>query len=183
MAARQKERVEIRRQLETAGQHLLNSPKFLALSDLEKKIETVKRQWTAYEDLQLALHDALALLETSWVEWQTKYGKVLNDEKQWIFSRISSSASQEKMGRNVAEVKKNYFAYRMASAQLALQDNTELPLLFSVGEMSEELSFWEEVTEYLRKLSLSRQVILCISDAKLFQKLAATGWQKLNNAP
>jgi len=183
LAAKQNERVEIRRQLVAAEQRLQCSPKFPALSDLEKKIEIVKRQWVAYDDLKLALDDALALLETSWQEWQIKYGKVLKDEKQWIFSRISSSDSHETMGRDVAETKKHYFAYRMAIAQLTLNDNTEIPLLFTVGEINEELSFWEEVLGYLRKLSHSRQVLLCISDVKRFQKLAATGWQSPNNTP
>ena len=40
-------------------------------------------------------------------------------------------------------------------------------------------SGWEEVLGYLRKLSLSRQVVLSTSDTKLWQKLAANGWQKL----
>lgn len=179
LAARQKERVEIRQQLEVAEQSLQNSGKFPSLSVLEKKIEIVKQQWMAYENLHGALVDAQALLETSWQEWKAKYGKALKVEKQWILSQMSSSLAKGTIDRDGAEGKRYYFAYRMAIAQLALRANTEVPLLFSVGEMNEGQSFWEEVLGYLRKLSLSRQVVLSTSDTKLWQKLATNGWQKL----
>jgi exonuclease SbcC len=119
-------------------------------------------------------------LERSWQKWQNKYGKVLNEEKQRIFSRISSSPAQETTGKDVADAKRNYFAYRMAIAQLALYDNIEVPLIFSVGEMNEEQSFCEEITGYLLKLSISRQVVFHTSNAKLCKKLTETGWQMLN---
>ena len=179
LMARQQERVETRGQLAAAEQRLQRSSKFPALSVLEKKIEIAKQQWMAYEDLQSALDDALDLLETSSQEWQIQYGKVLNEEKQWIFSQISSSQGKRMIERDGVEAKRNYFAYRMAIAQLALHDNTELPLIWSVGEMNEGQSFREEVTGYLRKLSLSRQVVLSTSDPKLFQELAATEWQRI----
>jgi len=179
LTTRQQERVEIRSQLATAEQRLHDRPKFLALSELEKKIEKVKRQWLAYEDLKRALEDVRALLETSWQEWQTKYGKVLNEEKQWIISRISSSPGKGSMVRNEAEVRKNYFAFRMAIAQLAIDGNIELPMLFSVGKINVRQSLWDDVAGYLRKLSLSRQVIFATSDAELFEKLATMGWQRI----
>ncbi|MHB8124977.1 MAG: AAA family ATPase [Desulfitobacteriaceae bacterium] len=174
-----KERVEIRRQLAAAELRLQHRQQFPALSVLEKKIETVKRRWMVYEDLQHALDDAQALLETSWKEWQTKYGKALEDEAQWIFSQISSSSPQEKIKKDEVEAKRNYFAYRMAIVQLALRNNTETPLFFSVGAMNEEQGFWEEVLGYLSKLSLSRQVVFSSTDFKLRQILVAAGWQSL----
>lgn len=179
LAARQKERVEIRRQLEVVEQSLQNSRKFSSLSVLEKKIEKLKRQWMAYEDLHGALDDAEALLETSWQEWKTKCGEALKVEKQWILSQMSSSSDKGTIESDMVEGKRDYFAYRMAIAQLALCDNPGVPLLFLVGEMNEGQSFWEEVLGYLSKLSLSRQVILGTSDDKLLQKLAANGWRIL----
>ncbi|MDR3586740.1 MAG: hypothetical protein P4L59_15710 [Desulfosporosinus sp.] len=179
LAARQKERVEIRRQLEATEQSLHDVRKFPSLSVLEKKIEPVKRQWMAYEALHNALDGAQALLENSWQEWKTKYGKTMDAEKQWILSQMSALSVKGKIEKNGAEGKRDYFAYRMAIAQLALRANTEVPLFFSVGEMNEGQGFWEEVLEYLRKLSLSRQVVFGTSDAKLWQKLGTNDWQRL----
>lgn len=179
LVARQQERMETRRQLVAAERRLQGSSKFPALSVLEKKIETAKQQWMAYEDLQRALDDALDLLETSSQEWEIKCGKALNEEKQWIYSQISSLRGKRMFERDGAEAQRTYFAYRMAIAQLALHDNTEVPLLLSVGEINEGESFRKELTGYLRKLSLSRQVVLSTSDAKLFQELAATEWQRI----
>jgi len=34
--------------------------------------------------LTLSIDDAQVLLETSWQEWQTKFGKALNNEMKWI---------------------------------------------------------------------------------------------------
>ena len=180
LAARQKEMVETRRQLEAASRLLQSKPKFSTFSVLEKKIEKVKRQWMDFEELQRALDDAFTLLETSCHEWQTKYGKAVNDEKRKIFSQVFSSPVPETKGKDITTDKRNYFAYRMAIAKLALYDTSEIPFIFSIGAMNEGQSFWEEITWYLRKLSLSRQVVLCTSDAKMFQKLAATGWQMVN---
>ncbi|MDR3541283.1 MAG: hypothetical protein P4L69_10015 [Desulfosporosinus sp.] len=176
IAARQKERVEIRRQLEVAEQSLREVRKIPSLSVLEKKIEPVKRQWMAYEALRNALESAQALLETTWQGWKTKYGKTLNVEKQWVLSQMSALAVQGMIARDGAEAQRDYFAYRMAIAQLALGDNPEVPLFFSVGEVNEVQGFWEEVLGYLRKLSHSRQVVFGTSDAILGQKLAANGW-------
>jgi len=179
LTARQNERVETRQQLEVAEQSLLCTRKFPALSVLEKKIEAVKRQWIAFEVLHGALDGAQALLENSWQEWKTKYGKDLKLEKQWILSQMSTSSVKGTLGINGTERKKDYFANRMAIAQLAIRDNSEVPLLFSVGEENEGQSFWEEVLGYLRKLSLSRQVVFTTADAKLWQKLVADGWSRL----
>jgi len=179
LTAKQKERVEICRQREEVEKSLQNGRKFPLLSVLEKKIEKLKQQWIAFEDLRAALEDSQALLEASWQEWKTKYAKILKEEKQWILSQMSSSSAKEVINRDVTEGKRDYFAYRMAVAQLALHDNTEVPLVFSVGDMTEEQCFWEEVSGYLRKLSLSRQVIFCTTNSNLLQKLAANGWQSL----
>jgi exonuclease SbcC len=180
LAVWRKEQAEISQQMVTTEQSLQNSRKFPPLSILEKKIEIAKRQWLAYEGLHGALDDARALLETSWQEWQTKYGKDLRVEKQWILRQMSSSPTKGTTVKDGAEGKKEYFAYRMAIAQLALRDNIEVPLFFSVKKMTEGENFWEEVLGYFHKLSLSRQVILTTSDAKLWQKPAADGWQRLN---
>ncbi|ODA40513.1 Exonuclease SbcC [Desulfosporosinus sp. BG] len=179
IAVWQKEQVEIRRQLETAEQSLQCILKFPSLSVLEKKIETVKRQWMAYEGLHDALDDAQALLENSWQEWKTVYGKQLKEEKKWIFSQMSSSPAKGAIERAVTEGKRDYFAYRMAIAQLALRDNNEVPFLFSVGKLSSGQSFWEEVLKYLLQLSHSRQVVLGTSDAELWQKLTASKWKSM----
>ncbi|EGW36339.1 hypothetical protein [Desulfosporosinus sp. OT] len=179
IAVWQKEQVEIRRQLETAEQSLQSILKFPSLTVLEKKIETVKRQWMAYEGLHDALDDAQALLEDSWQEWKTVYGKQLKEEKKWIFSQMSSSPAKGAIERAVIEGKRDYFAYRMAIAQLVLRDNNEVPLLFSVGKLSSGQSFWEEVLKYLLQLSHSRQVVLGTSDAELWQKLTASKWKSM----
>lgn len=172
LTAWRNEKAEIRRQLEAAAQSLNKNQKFQSLSVLEKKVETAKRQWMAYEGLHSALDDAQALLEASWQEWKTKYGKVLKVEKQRIFSKLSSQADKRT---------RDYFAYRLAIAQLTISDNIEVPLFFLGGEMKDgqELSFWEEILGYLATLSLNRQVIFVTSDGDLWQKIAATKWQKL----
>jgi exonuclease SbcC len=180
LAAWRKEQAEITQQLVTTEQSLQHSRKFPSLAILEKKIERAKRQWLAYEGLHGALDDARDLLETSWQEWQIKYGKDLQVEKQWILRQVSSSLTMGTIAKDGAEGKKEYFAYRMATAQLALRDNIEVPLFFSVKKMTEGENFWEEILRYFQKLSLSRQVIFTTSDAKLWKKLAADGWQRLN---
>jgi exonuclease SbcC len=180
LTAWQKERLETRKQRAEAEQRLQYSQKFPSLTVLEKKIETVKRQWMAYEELHSAIDDAQVLLETSWQEWQAKFGKALNNEMKWILSKISSSLAQETIQRDLAEVKRDYFAYRMAIAQLSLGSYTEAPLFFSVGDIDEGERFWIDVIEYFRKLSLTRQMILITTDPKLGEKLTGVGWSSLN---
>ena len=177
----QKERVEIRLQLKATEQSLQHGQKFPSLSVLDKKIEKVKKKWTAYEDLHRALDDVETLLENSWQEWKTKSEKALEVEKQWIISQMSPSLIKGTIDKDGIEGKRAYFAYRMAIAQLAFRDNLELPpLFFSVGEMNEGQGFWKEVLGYLHKQSHSRQVVLATSDIKLWQKLAENdGWQRL----
>ena len=114
LTAWQKERIEIRKQREKLEQRLQDSHKFISLTALEKKIETLKQQWKAYENLHRAIDDAQLLLELSWQEWDTKYGKVLNNEMKWILSNISSSIDHGAIQRDLAKVKCDYFAYRMA---------------------------------------------------------------------
>lgn len=179
----QKERLETRKQCAEAEQRLQYSQKFPALTVLEKKIETVKRQWMAYEDLHCAIDDAQVLLETSWQEWQAKFGKALNNEMKWILSKISSSLAQETIQRDLTEAKRYYFAYRMAIAQLTLGSYTEAPLFFSVGDIDEGERFWVDVIEYFRKLSLTRQMILITTDPKLGENLTGVGWSSLNMSP
>lgn len=164
LAAWQQELAETRKQLARIRQRPRSGQGMSSLAILEQKMEDAKRRWLAMEGLCRALVDARALWETCWQEWQTNYGQTLEEEARKISSRTSAG---------------NYFAYRMALAQLALGENTEVPLLFSAGGMKEGQGFWEEVAEYLQKLSRARQVILSVSDAGLWQVLARTGgWQK-----
>lgn len=173
-----KEQMIIRQQLAAAKQRLQSNHKVTSLAVLEKKIETVKSQWMAYEDLRHALDDAQALLELSWQEWQTKYEKILNEEKQWIFELSFSSTSKSIDDETVA--KREYFSYRMAIAQLALRHYTEVPLLMSVGKVKQDDNdFWGEVTEYLHKLSSARQVIFSTTDPYLGEQLTGRGWSLL----
>lgn len=177
----QNERQETRKQRTEAEKRLKDSGKFQSMIVLEKKIETVKRQWQTYEDLHRAIADAQALLEMSWQEWQTKFGKVLNSEKTWIMSKISSSLDLELIHSSKAtEAKRNYFAYRMAIAQLSLGSYFEAPLFFTVGDVDENERFWVDSLEYFRKLSLKRQIILITTDAKLREKLIGISWSSVN---
>lgn len=180
LTAWQKERLETRLQRSEAERRLQSNRKFPALNVLEKKIEIVKRQWMAYEDLCHAIDDAQGLLETAWQEWQTKFGEVLNHEMKWILSKLSSSRAQERTQKDLEEATREYFAYRMAIAQLTFGGSTELPLVFSVGDIDEGERFWVDVIEYLRQLSLTRQMILIISDANFGEKLVGAGWSSLS---
>ncbi|TGE36147.1 hypothetical protein E4K67_21705 [Desulfosporosinus fructosivorans] len=179
LTAWQKERIETRKQREEAERRLKSSQKFPPLDVLEKKIETIKRQWMAYEDLSRAIDDAQVLLETSWQEWQAKFGKALNNEMKWILSKISPSRAQERIQRELDEAKRDYFAYRMAIAQLTFGSSTEVPLFFSVGVIDDGERFWLDVIAYLRQLSLTRQIILITTDPKLGEKLIGVGWSSL----
>ena len=176
----QKERLETRKKRAEAEQRLQVNQKFPSLSVLEKKIETVKRQWIAYEDLHCAIDDAQVLLETSWQEWQAKFGKALNNEMKWILSKFSSSLAQETIQRDLAEVKKEYFAHRMAIAQLSLGSYTEAPLFFTLGDIDVRERFWVDVLEYFRKLSSTRQVILITTNPELGETLTGVGWSFLS---
>jgi exonuclease SbcC len=175
------EQLENCRLQEEAEQRLRHNREFPELSVLEKKLETVKDRITASEDLLRAVDDAQSLLEISWQEWQTRYGKLLNEETERLYRKIFSLLQHEKLQHKKVErhqlhMERTYLACRMAIAQLALGNNTEVPLFFSVGKMNEEQGFWEEVIEYLSNLLFSRQVILETSDDKLLQIAAAAGW-------
>jgi len=76
----------------------------------------------------------------------------------------------------MAEAKRYYFSYRMALAQLALDDRPETPLSFFIGEMKETEVFWEDVLAYLDELSLSRPVSFKTSDTKLQQLVISKGY-------
>jgi len=180
LTAWQKEHLETPEQRAEAEQRLQVSHKFPSLTVLEKKIETVKQQWMAYEDLRCAIDDALVLLETSWQEWQVKFEKALDYEMKWILRKFSSSLAQETIQRDLAEAKQDYFAYRMAIAQLNVGSYTEAPLFFSVGDIDVGERFWVDVIEYFRKLSLTRQMIFITTDPKLGEKLTGVGWSFLN---
>lgn len=179
LTAWQNDRLEIRKQRAEAERRLQSRQRFPELDVLEKKIETVKRQWMAYEDLSRAIDDAQVLLETSWQEWQAKFGKALNNEMKWILSKISSSQAQERIQRELEEAKRHYFAYRMAIAQLTFGSSSEVPLFFSVGAIDGDEKFWVDVIAYLRQLSLTRQMILITTDLKLEEKLVGAGWSSL----
>ena len=175
-----KERLHSRRQRAEAQQRLEHHHKYPSITVLEKKIENVKRQWATYEDIYHAIEDAQVLLETSWEEWQDKFGKTLNSEVKWILSKISSLLTHETIQRDLVEAKRHYFAYRMAIAQLSLGSFVDIPLLFSIGEVDENEGFWVDVIEYFHKLSLTRQMILITADAKLRKKLSGIGWSSLS---
>jgi len=179
MAAWYTEQMEIRQRLVALKQGLQSNRKFPSLSVLEKKIDVVKHRWMAYENLSNALDEVQDLLELSWQEWQRSHEKILSQEKQWIYDHcFSSAASKSIEGETV--VKRDYFSYRMAVAQLAVGNNTELPLFFFGGKvMNKDQNFWRKVTEYLQKLSFSRQIIFCTTDSKLKEKLSRRGWSLL----
>ncbi|WP_052693408.1 hypothetical protein [Desulfosporosinus sp. I2] len=180
LSAWHEEQAETNRRLKTAEQSLKSIEKLPSIAILEKKIESVKQQWTAYQNLYDALNDVQTLLEASCQEWQAKYGLILNQEMQWIHNRISISESKVTSRNDLLDAKRDYFSYRMALGQLALRDNTEeLPMFFSVGELHEEEvdSFWNSILEFLRKLSISRQVIFCIATPTFPEKLLGKGWQ------
>lgn len=179
LTAWQKERLESRKQRAEAEWHLHSSQRFTALDILEKKIETVKRQWIAYEDLSRAINDAQVLLETSWQDWQAKFGKVLHNERKWILSKISSSRSQVRIQKELEDAKRDYFAYRMAIAQLTFGSSTEVPLFFSVGAIDESERFWVDVIEYLRQLSRTRQMILMTTDPNFGENIVGVAWTSL----
>jgi len=180
LTAWQNKLLETRRQRREVTQRVECSRKFPSLTVLEKKIETLKQQWMAHEDLNRAIHDAQVLLEMSWEEWQAKFGAALNSEMKWILSKIPSSLAQEGMHKSLADAKRDYFAYRMAIVQLTLGSYTEVPLIFSVAEIDEDDRFWVHVIEYFRKLSLTRQIILITTDPKLAKKLTGIGWPSVN---
>lgn len=177
------ERRETRRQYTDAEQRLQHCQRPPSLTIIEKKIEAAKRQWLAYSNLPLVINDTQIVLETSWQEWQAKFGKALNNEMKCILNKISSSLVQETIQRDLAEAKRDYFAYRMAIAHLTLGSYTEKPLFFSVGAIDEDESFWIDVIEHLCKLSLTRQMILITTDPKLREKLTGIGWylQEIDN--
>ena len=134
----------------------------------------------AYEDLHRAIDDAHILLETCWQEWQAKFGNAINNEMKWILSNVFSPLTKMTIQRDLEEIKREYFAYRMAIVQLTLGNHTEAPLLFSIGEMDDGEIFWVEVLEYFRQLSLTRQMILIIADPKLRRKLTGLGWSSIS---
>jgi exonuclease SbcC len=184
LAAWQEEQLENCRLQEEAEQRLHDNREFPELSVLEKKIETIKERLTAFEDLQRAVDDAQVLLETSWQEWQDRYGKVLIAETERIYEKIFSSLQtekfrQDKIARHLLHPERTYLACRMAIFQLVFDDNIKLPLFFSVREINEEQGFWEEVIRYLSNLLFPGQVILETADDNLAQMAAAAGWQTM----
>lgn len=178
ISAWDRERVEICQRIEELSHRLREKQKIPSLSVLEKNIEIKKRQWTEYENLCHALDDAQTLLELSWQEWQMKHEKILNDEKQWVYNRCFTSVSK-KFVEGETHTKRQYFSYRMAVAQLALQADAEVPLFFSAGKITnEDQKFWEDVIQYLEKISIHRQVIFSITEQ--VERLSAYGWSSLD---
>ncbi|AET67654.1 hypothetical protein Desor_2045 [Desulfosporosinus orientis DSM 765] len=173
------EHAQLQTRINALKQRLQRSPVTSNLTLLEKKITKLKGQWTAYEDLGHALEEAQALLELSWQEWQTNHEPSLNREKQWI-SEHTFSLTALRSGNEEIQALRNYFAYRMAVAQLALGVNTDIPLFFSVGNIKSGLqSFWEDATNYLQTLALSRQIFFFTTDPELEENLAGKGWAAL----
>jgi len=171
----QKARVEICKQRE-AGELLQSRRKIPSLNVLEKKIEQAKLKWMALEDLHRAIVDAEAVLERSCQEWQAKFGNALNHETKWIISKISSTLPQETNYDDRSDVRRDYFAYRMAIAQLSLGSYPNIPLFFSVEDVDVGETFWSDVIEYFHKLSHTRQMIFISTDSKLGEKLMGDGW-------
>ena len=135
--------------------------------DLEKKLEAIKLRWKAYEELQQALNDAQNLIEISQKKWQAKYGKELETQAQIIYENTFSSRDSIVTDTIHLESRQEYFACRVALAELTLLDCPIVPLSLFVGEMKESENFWEEALAYLYELSLSRQVIFDTTDDRL----------------
>lgn len=167
------ERIENHKQREEAEARLKNKKEYPLLSVLEKSVEAKKLQWTTYVELQSAIDDAQLLLDMAWQDWQTKAGKELEHEVAWILSTITSFLAQETKQTELARAKRDYFAYRLAIAQLSLAKGGEMPLLFTIGdgEVDDEELFWLDVLTYFRKLSLERQIIFITSDPAWGRKL------------
>lgn len=179
LATWHKERMEINHRLATAKKRHIKNHKLPTLADLEKKIDLVKRQWSAHENLRNALIDAQVSLEAAWQEWQSKYSRSLNEEMQWIYKQLTDQ-SETLLQSDQLVAKRKYFSYRMAIAQLALSNNTDIPLFFLAGERNdddEENGFWNDVLEYLHKISVPRQVIFCTTDPILLARCSEKGWQ------
>ena len=180
LSALHNEQAEINQLLKTAETSLKSIKRLPSIAILEKKIESVKQQWTAYQNLYDALNDVQTLWESCCQEWQDKHGIILNQEMQWIHNRISVSESKVTSRNDLLDAKRDYFSYRIALGQLALRNNTEeVPLFFLGGELHEEEvdSFWKSIIEFLHKLSISRQVIFCIATPTFPEKLLGKGWQ------
>jgi len=92
----------------------------------------------------------------------------------------SSPLAQDTIQRDVAEVKKEYFAHRMAIAHLSLGSYTDASLFFSVGDIDGREMFWVDVLEYFRKLSLTRQVIVITPNPKLGETITGGRWPFLS---
>ncbi|MDQ7093416.1 hypothetical protein REC12_07425 [Desulfosporosinus sp. PR] len=177
LTAWQKEQAEIRKLRGEAEKRLPTHQNYPSLSVLEEKIESVKREWQTYESLRQAISSTQGLLEASWQEWQGKYGNLLNYEMNRLVKGIFSLPDQERQYRDDQDpISSDYFAYRMAMAELTLGSCPDLPLLFSIGEIKESEGFWDKVMEFLTKLSLERQVIFSTTDFKLGEKFRQLGW-------
>jgi len=161
------ELAEIKSQLSQTQKKLEHNRSLPGIQAIEKKLEAVKLQLKTYEELQCALEATQELLEACQKKWQITYGKALGVLAKNIFSRtffLQPSVNNEDI---ISEAKKYYFAYRMALTLLALENNLETPIYFSVGGMKEQQVFWEDILAYLQELSLSRQIIFDTSDVKL----------------
>lgn len=167
LAASRQELAETNSRLAKTEKSLQQKRATTVSPDLEKKIEKVKLQWQSYEDLQHALTDTRKLLEVAHRKWHVGYGKTLEAEAQRIIKRIFSTIEEENKDKPSTEAKQVYFAYRLALAQLTLDDDPEASLFFFVGKINEPQVFWENILTYLRELSITRQVSLNTADVKL----------------
>ncbi|WP_088186618.1 hypothetical protein [Desulfosporosinus sp. FKA] len=162
-----------------AEQHLKLLQKRPSLVALEEEIETVKKEWMSYESLLQAFNDAQNLFETSMNTWQVNYGNALKYEAAKILREFFNQREREEHQSDLDIAKSEYFAYRMAIAQLALNYNTNVPMIFSIGKMSDDQSLWNNIIEYLTDLSRSRQIILTTTNLKVIDKLKGVGWTQI----
>jgi DNA repair protein SbcC/Rad50 len=170
-----REREEIRRMRMDAEQRLKASPKYPSLAILEEKIDSLKHELISYEELQRAINDTRALLETAIKDWQTKFGNLLSYEMKRVLKKFVSDGNQEIINTDKYNIKCEYFSYRMAIAQLLIGINRDIPLFFSVSSMDSEERLWIAVINYLTELS-TRQIILITSNFKIGEKLKSEGW-------
>lgn len=163
----QQELSQIDLRLEDAVRKLEHSRVIPLKPDLEKKIDALKKQWKAYEELHQALDNTIELLEVSHKRWRTKYGQELDSLAETILASAFSLKLSHKKQDVLAEAKRYYFAYRISLVLLSNEIELETPLYFIVQQMKEPLVFWEEALDYLQELSLSRKVIFRSDDSKL----------------
>ncbi|WP_088225418.1 hypothetical protein [Desulfosporosinus sp. FKB] len=175
----QKEQAEMHSKRLQAEQRLQLLQKRPSLVVLEEEIETVKKEWMSYESLLQAFHDAQKLFESSINTWEVNNGNALKYDAAKILREFFSQREIGEPQSALDMAKRDYFAYRMTIAQLALNYNTKVPLIFSMGKMSDDQNLWNDIIEYLTDLSRSRQIILTTTNSQVTEKLKGVGWTQI----